>query len=51
VEVWTFVRDACVTQKHDLHIIAARDFMQKVVEIPPDSRQRLVKRTDIEADA
>ena len=47
----TEVRDACVAEQVQLDIVAFRNLIQQVIQIPADSGERLVKRPDVDADA
>ena len=47
----TDVGDARVAEEVELHVVALRELVQEVVEIPADAGQRLVERADVDADA
>jgi len=51
VEVGAEVGRARVAEEIELDVLAPRELVQKMIEIPSDAGQRLVERTDVDADA
>src|SRR5258708_7058051 len=45
------VGNASVAEEVELHLLVLRQRVQKVVEVPADAGQRLVKRPDVDADS
>ena len=47
----TDVGNARIAEEKELDVLAFRNLMQQVIEIPSDSGERLVERPDVHADA
>src|SRR5213596_2154107 len=45
----TEVGDTRIAEKIDLNVVAARDLVKKMIEIPADTGQRLVERPDVDS--